>query len=238
MKVFGKEPTTGTGLVPQQTALAELMLIEVDVAQYDEYLDKPEVAANMQALVLGAARQGLQLTRNSLDYAIESFGRHDLSQAEFDRVVGDLRGLTAETIEVKLHQVHLACELIGYDSATQHGITIDGSTRTRTDSIRDMAATIEAVESQTGEQLDIESAVDTAEQYRGYLYTHITDSDKRFNLATRDSMDLLSQASNYDIAHFLDDQALKGRFADSPLDEHAELDDSSRIDPVDPSEAG
>ena len=194
---------TSEVLAPQERALAARMLDEVNHPQYGEYLQDPQVKANVGSLVLSAARYGLPLTPAAIDYAIESFGRHGLSREEFASIVGNLGELDSAEAEDRLHRVHLACELSSYENGTPSKQGRAHNAARRVTAISALSDTIGVIEKEAGEKLDLESALEFADEYLTFTSFGVTTDEERSKIQVTDRLRLLTDADSATITELL-----------------------------------
>jgi hypothetical protein len=152
----------------------------LDVVNHEQYMKDyaahPDAQAAVGALVLRAARTGTELTERTLDFAIESFGRHDLHAREFDALVGDITLLPTEDAEERLRLLHVSLELVRAEGSAIRSTSEDdeagdsGATSVeRVNNVRNMMELVQRVELLTEEKTDAESIADLADAYRIFL---------------------------------------------------------------------
>jgi len=170
----------------QESAQRMLATIEDRRAQYAELLPEggPAVQA-MASLVLRSAEAGVELSPAAVDYAVESFGRHGISQEEL-LALGDPTELTAPEAEVHLRRIHVALEIIRGHVEPPINLRGPGLAEWRVRTATQYFGLIEAIESASGEVADDEMVLQVAEEYRHFLETSAQESDDDEEATVRD----------------------------------------------------
>ncbi len=198
---------SSTNLEPANRERAARMLEVINADQYAEELADPDARQAIGSLVLRSAQKGMELTPASLDYAVETFGRHGLSQEEFVALLGDLTDFTPTESENRLRAAHVALEINRSEHGEAKGTdSVREAAEQRVARIKEIMDVVAVVEAVTGEKMDADEVLGFADDYRQYLIMEGHDPenpDQSKAIETHGPLEDLSRASTHELGRFL-----------------------------------
>jgi hypothetical protein len=198
--------SSSTELEPHARAAAERMLATVNSDQYVEALSDDRVKGAVGSLVLRSAQAGQELSPIAVDYAIEAFSRHGLSEEEVVALSPNTSTQTPEEVEEHLRVQHVALELVRDHTDLRAQAQGDARelARLRIESTQAFMGLVNRIEALADERVDEESLTQLADEYRQYLI-----SIEGAAIETQSALEDLEQASPESLLGFLANRYFK-----------------------------